>query len=193
MDPNTVMYRVQAWCPVLEGTQGGQFSGSTVVEPGQAGSEYFMTHGHFHLKRDRTEYYGTIEGDGTLILMDGNRKTWMERMSDRSLHFVPPNTAHRVANIGKVPLRLVACWPSNAGHDYESVRRHGFGARLRNIHGEPKLLGAARNFPFAQILRLSIGIQYWTRKTSWISTTSYFACFCNPLATLYLITQAAPT
>jgi len=52
MDPNTVVYRVQAWCPVAEGTEGGLFWGSTTVEPGQVDGEYFMTHGHFHLKRD---------------------------------------------------------------------------------------------------------------------------------------------
>ena len=143
MDPNTVVYRVQAWCPVPDGTEGGQFWGSTVVEPGHVDSEYFITHGHFHLKRDRTEYYGTIEGEGALILMDEARRTWMEHMSAGSLHFVPPNTAHRVANIGKVPLRVVACWPSDAGHDYEPIRRHGFGARLLNINGEAKLVGSS--------------------------------------------------
>ncbi len=140
LDPKTVVYRVQAWCPVPEGTEGGQFWGSTVVEPGQVGSEYFMTHGHFHLKRNRTEYYGTVEGDGVLIMMDETRRTWMERMSAGSLHFIPPNTAHRVANIGRVPLRVVACWPSDAGHDYDSIRKHGFGARLLDIDGQPKLM-----------------------------------------------------
>lgn len=140
MDPNTIVYRVQAWCPVPEGTEGGLFWGSTVVEPGQVDREYFMTHGHFHLKRDRTEYYGTIEGDGALILMDDTRRTWMERMSVGSLHFIPPNTAHRVANVGKVPLRFVACWPSDAGHDYDAIRKDGFGARLLNINAEAKLV-----------------------------------------------------
>lgn len=142
MDPNTVVYRVQAWCPVPEDTEGGLFWGTTLVEPGQVDSEYFMTHGHFHLKRDRTEYYGTTEGDGALILMDETRKTWMERMSAGSLHFIPPNTAHRVANVGKVPLRFVACWPSDAGHDYDIIRRHGFGARLLSVEGQPRLVGS---------------------------------------------------
>jgi hypothetical protein len=40
MDPNTIVYRVQAWCPVPEGTEGAQFWGATVVEPGQVGSEF---------------------------------------------------------------------------------------------------------------------------------------------------------
>jgi glucose-6-phosphate isomerase len=140
MDPNTVVYRVQAWCPVPEGTEGAQFWGSTVVEPGQVGSEFFMTHGHFHAKRNRTEYYGTAEGQGALILMDENRETRMEPMSPGSLHFIPPNTAHRVANIGTAPLRFVACWPSDAGHDYESIRKHGFAARLMDVDGAVTLV-----------------------------------------------------
>ncbi len=142
MDQNTVVYRVQAWCPVPEGTEGAQFWGSTVIEPGLVDSEYFMTHGHFHLKRNRTEYYATISGEGALILMDETRRTWMEPMSAGSLHFIPPNTAHRVANIGKVPLRFVACWPSDAGHDYDAVRTLGFGARLLSVNGKASLVGS---------------------------------------------------
>jgi glucose-6-phosphate isomerase len=140
MDPNTVVYRVQAWCPVSEGTEGALFWGSTVVEPGQVDSEYFMTHGHFHLKRNRTEYYGTVAGEGALILMNENRETRMEEMSSGSLHFIPPHTAHRVANIGKKPLRFVACWPSDAGHDYESIHKLGFSARLLNVDGRAALV-----------------------------------------------------
>jgi glucose-6-phosphate isomerase, archaeal len=140
MDPSTVIYRVQAWCPLPEGTEGGQFWGTTVVEPGMVDSEYFMTHGHHHQKSDRTEFYGTIQGGGALILMTADRETWMEPMSPGSLHFIPPNTAHRVANTGRGPLRFVACWPSDAGHDYESIRKQGFGARLLNIQEKPVLV-----------------------------------------------------
>lgn len=140
LDSNTVVYRVQAWCPVPEGTEGGQFWGTTVVEPGQVDCEYFMTHGHFHRKRDRTEYYGTVAGQGALILMDEKRRMRMEPMSAGTLHFIPPNTAHRVANIGNVPLRFVACWPSDAGHDYDSIRSLGFSARLLNLSGKPTLV-----------------------------------------------------
>ena len=142
MDQNTIVYRVQAWCPVPDGTEGAQFWGTTVVEPGQVGSEFFMTHGHFHLKRDRTEYYGAVEGEGALILMNENRETRMEPMAAGTLHFIPPNTAHRVANTGKVPLRFVACWPSDAGHDYDCIRKFGFGARLMNLDGRVNLVGS---------------------------------------------------
>jgi glucose-6-phosphate isomerase, archaeal len=140
MDPKTVVYRVQVWCPVAEGTEGGLFWGSTVVEPGEVDGEYFMTHGHFHAKRDRTEYYGTVEGEGALILMDENRRTRIETMSAGSLHFIPPHTGHRVANTGRVPLKIVACWPADAGHDYDSIRKDGFSARLLNVNGSPTLV-----------------------------------------------------
>lgn len=140
MNPNTVVYRVQAWCPVPQGTEGAQFWGTTVIEPGLVDNEYFMTHGHFHEKRDRTEYYATIEGEGALILMDESGKTWMEPMSPGTLHFIPPNVAHRVANTGTIPLRLVACWPSDAGHDYDVIRQSGFGARLLKVNGKPSFV-----------------------------------------------------
>lgn len=144
MDQNTVVYRVQAWCPVPEGTEGAQFWGTTVIEPGEIDAEYFMTHGHIHRKRDRTEFYGTVEGEGALILMSEDRETRMEPMSAGSLHFVPPNTAHRVANTGAIPLRLVACWPSDAGHDYEYIRDKGFSARLLNVQQTPLLVRTDR-------------------------------------------------
>jgi glucose-6-phosphate isomerase len=143
MDPETVVYRVQAWCPVPEGTEGAQFWGTTIIEPGRVDTEYFITHGHFHQKRNRTEYYGVVDGEGGLILMDETGKTWMEPMSPGSLHFIPPHVAHRVANLGNVPLRLVACWPSDAGHDYEAIRQFGFGARLLNVKGKTSLVGRA--------------------------------------------------
>jgi glucose-6-phosphate isomerase, archaeal len=148
MDQDTIVYRVQAWCPVPEDTEGAQFWGSTVVEPGQVGNEYFMTHGHFHRKRDRTEYYGTVAGEGALILMSEDRVTRMESMSPGSLHFIPPHTAHRVANIGKSPLRFVACWPSDAGHDYDSIRKYGFGARLLNVDKKAVLMSSENRNEF---------------------------------------------
>lgn len=51
MDSATVVYRVQYWRPVADGTPGGVFWGATVLEPGRVGDEYFMTHGHFHAAR----------------------------------------------------------------------------------------------------------------------------------------------
>jgi glucose-6-phosphate isomerase len=140
MAPDRVVYRVQWWAPVAEGTEGGLFWGTTVVEAGRVGQEYFMTHGHFHAKPSRTEFYGTVEGRGTLILMDTDRKTWIEEMTPGSLHHIAPGIGHRVANTGETPLRFIACWPSDAGYDYEIVRKYGFGSRLLAVDGVPTLV-----------------------------------------------------
>jgi glucose-6-phosphate isomerase len=99
-----------------------------------------MTHGHFHAVRDRVEVYAVIRGEGALILMDESRNTWMEPMRAGSVHYVRGGLAHRVANTGGLPLAFIACWPSDAGHDYESILKAGFGARLREAGGRPVLV-----------------------------------------------------
>jgi glucose-6-phosphate isomerase, archaeal len=140
MDPETILYRVQHWLPVAEGTAGGLCWGTTVIEPGRVGDEYFMTHGHFHATRDRAEFYATIQGRGALILMDESGVTHFEPMESGSLHYIPAKTAHRVANTGDTQLVFVTCCPSDAGHDYESIRDLGFGARLLEVDGRPALI-----------------------------------------------------
>jgi glucose-6-phosphate isomerase len=139
-DPNTLVYRVQSYMPVAEGVEGGLFWGTTFLEPGLVGDEYFMTKGHFHAKPDRGEYYVTVSGSGELILMSQDRVTRMESMRPGSVHYISGFTAHRVANTGEVPLVFLACWPSDAGHDYDTVARGGFSARLRRIDGKPELV-----------------------------------------------------
>jgi glucose-6-phosphate isomerase, archaeal len=135
LDPETVVYRVQAFLPGSEGEEGDLLLGTTFVQPGTVGDEYFMTKGHFHLNRKRTEYYITVAGSGGLILMDESRRTRFEPMRPGSVHYIPSHTAHRVANLGDSVLAFLACWPSDAGHDYESIASKGFGARLRKVNG----------------------------------------------------------
>ncbi len=139
--PDTLVYRVQSYLPVAEGVEGGLFWGTTFLEPGQAGDEYFMTKGHFHAKRNRGEYYVTVLGEGGLLLMSEARETRVEWMKPGSVHYIPGFTAHRVANTGESQLVFTACWPSDAGHDYESIDQKGFSARLRKIAGRPELVG----------------------------------------------------
>jgi glucose-6-phosphate isomerase len=106
------------------------------------GDEYFMTHGHYHLKRDRGEYYGVIGGKGILVLMDEDRATRTEAMVPGSLHYIAGGNAHRVVNSGHEPLLFWACWPSDAGHDYASIKTQGFGARVLHRHGGPVVIPA---------------------------------------------------
>jgi len=140
MDPRTVVYRTQAISPVPHGHEGGLFWGTTFLEPGVVGDEYFMTKGHHHTQRSRAEFYLTATGQGALILMDENRRTRFEPMRPGSLHYVPGHTAHRVANTGDSVLAFLACWPSDSGHDYENIAKHGFSARLRKVGDVPTLV-----------------------------------------------------
>ena len=139
MDQTQQVYRVQAHLPVAEGTTGGLFFGTTWIQPGTVGNEYFMTHGHFHQMADRAEYYWGLKGTGVLILMDEQRNGRAEYMYPGSLHYIPAYTAHRVANIGDDVLSFGACWPSDAGHDYEEIKDHGFSKRLIKREGVPTL------------------------------------------------------
>ncbi len=140
MDPSRVVYRIQAFLPVQEGLEGGLFWGTTFVEPGRVGDEYFITKGHFHAIRNRAEYYITTAGRGALILMSEDRATRVQFMLPGSAHYIPGHTAHRVANVGDTTLSFLACWLSDAGHDYETIAEHGFSARLRCINGRPELV-----------------------------------------------------
>jgi glucose-6-phosphate isomerase len=142
MDPETVGYKVQMWFPVAEGTEGGLAFGRTIILPGKVGDEYFMTKGHFHAKSDRAEFYWGVQGKGMLILMDRNRNTWAEEVYPGSLHYIGSELAHRLANTGNEDLVVGACWPSDAGHNYEEIALNGFSARLVESGGVPSL----RNF-----------------------------------------------
>ena len=139
-DANTVVYRVKWWQPSEPGSEGGLFWGVTAIESGKVGDECFMTHGHFHANSTRAEYYTTAQGEGRLLLMDRERKTWAEVMSPGSLHYIDGRYAHRVVNAGSVPLIFWACWPSDAGYDYGTIANEGFGARVFEENGEVRVV-----------------------------------------------------
>jgi glucose-6-phosphate isomerase len=143
LDPAIPAYRVRCYFPVPDGTAGGLFFGCTFLEPGTVGGEYFKTKGHFHAKRDTGEFYWGIRGEGILLLMNEDRTIRAERVTPGSLHYVPGRVAHRVVNVGDETLSFGACWPSDAGHDYETIRENGFSARVfRGPHG-PEIRGCA--------------------------------------------------
>jgi glucose-6-phosphate isomerase len=140
MDPETVVYRVWWWEPVAPGTEGGLFWGTTEILPGKVGDEYFMTHGHQHAIIDRAEFYGTVAGEGMLVLRDESGKLWYEPMRPGSLHYIPGRVAHRTVNTGDKLLRFIASWPSDAGYDYGVIASEGLGARVIERQGKPVFL-----------------------------------------------------
>ena len=142
IDGDALIYEVQAILPVDEGLEGGLFYGKTIIHPGKVGDEYYMTKGHFHQKLDRAEFYWGIEGEGMLLLMDQDRNTWAEKMVPGSLHYIDGYIAHRTVNTGLIPLSFGACWPSDAGHNYQKIMDNGFSARLIDVHRKPKLIAS---------------------------------------------------
>lgn len=140
MPPDTLTYKVQMHKGEEEGKEGGLFFGTSFVYPGLVGNEYFMTRGHFHSKIDTAEYYWCVEGEGVLLLMDEERKCYTEKMTPGSLHYIKGRIAHRIINTGNKILAVGACWPSDAGHDYNSIEKDGFPVRVLCIDGEPALV-----------------------------------------------------
>lgn len=140
LNQDQIVHRVEMHTAVAEGTPGGLFFGSSFLEPGRVGDEYFMTKGHFHANRDAAEYYWGIQGTGALILMDEAGRCWAEQVFSGSLHYVPGRVAHRLANTGNTTLVVGACWPADAGHNYAAIADRGFTARLREIDGRAQLV-----------------------------------------------------
>ena len=140
MNQEEIIYKVQVYFPVNQGKEGGLFFGNSTIMPGKVENEFYMTRGHFHAKLDTAEYYWCIKGKGALILMNEQGKIWLEEMTPGSVHYIPGKIAHRVANTGDIPLTFNACWPSDAGHDYERIAQNGFGARLMDVDGTPTLV-----------------------------------------------------
>ncbi len=140
MSGEQVVYDIDVWRPVPDGTEGGLFFGVTHIYPGTVGDEYFMTHGHFHKVENRGEYYWGIEGKGLLLLMDKEGNTRGEDIKPGSIHYIPGFTAHRVVNTGSEVLRFGACWPADAGHNYASINTTGFSKRVKKVDNKPLLL-----------------------------------------------------
>lgn len=140
MDKDQIVYEVCSLITNNEEMAGSLNFGITKIFPGKVGKEYFMTKGHFHQNIDSGEFYWGIEGEGMLILMDEDRTVWGEKMFPGSLHYIKPGVAHRVANVGNEALSFAACWPSDAGHNYEEILKNGFSASLQDINGIPKFI-----------------------------------------------------
>lgn len=140
MPQDKVAYDVSSFLPEKEGTPGGLYFGITYLYSGKVGDEYFMTKGHFHANIDRAEFYWGLKGEGMLLFMDQDRNVRGEKMFPGSLHYIPGGIAHRVCNVGSQLLSFAACWPSDAGHNYEEIAINGFAKRLVDRNGVPTLI-----------------------------------------------------
>lgn len=116
------------------------FFGTTTMQPGKVGDEYYMTRGHFHRRRDMGEVYYTQHGEGVLLLQSRDGETATVAMRPGVCAFIPPDWAHRSINTGDD--RLVFVWVCNveAGNDYAGIAAHGMRRLVVERHGRADLI-----------------------------------------------------
>jgi len=102
---------------------------TTIVSPGRVGAEYFMTKGHHH-ERDTAEFYLGMAGTGLMVLQNRTGDFRVEKLTRDVSVYVPPGWAHRTVNTGDDDLVFLAVYLGDAGHDYASIERDGFTARV---------------------------------------------------------------
>lgn len=117
-----IIYEVYA-CEI--GDTGDLSYAITIINPGDINGEYFMTKGHFHDKEVAEVYIG-LEGSGVLLMQDRRGKTKKLMIKPGKVSYVPRGFAHRAANTGKKQLKFLAIYPSDSGHDYDTIEKEGF-------------------------------------------------------------------
>ena len=122
-DDDPLIYRVHL-IPVPETNAEIQCS-TTVLEPGRVGDEYYMTKGHFHEVRDRSEVYVGLAGEGRLVMATEDGRHAVEPLGPGTVSYVPGGWAHRSVNVGDEPLVFFAAYVGDAGHDYGTIAEHG--------------------------------------------------------------------
>lgn len=114
---------------------------TTVLNPGHVGGEFYMTKGHFHVKRDRAEVYIGIAGEGRLVMAAEDGRHAVEPMRRGTVNYIPGGWAHRSVNVGDEPLVFFAAYIGDAGHDYETIERRGFPVLIvRGGDGQPQVI-----------------------------------------------------
>ena len=113
---DAIVYTVSDVRP--DSVHGDLIFGTTFMQPGQIGNEFFMTRGHIHAKANRPETYYGESGEGLMLLESPEGVTRVLEVLPRQMIYVPPFWIHRSVNIGAVPLVLSFCYPSDSGQDY---------------------------------------------------------------------------
>ncbi|MBS7607222.1 cupin domain-containing protein [Candidatus Bathyarchaeota archaeon] len=119
----------------------GEFNvGCTIIYPGKIGDEYYFTKGHYHAKEQTSEVYVGLSGEGIILMQNREGRTFAEEIKPKTVVYIPPGFAHRSINTGKTRLVFLAIYPSNSGHDYETIMRTGFTKIVVERDGKPTLI-----------------------------------------------------
>lgn len=122
-DPDRIVYVVHEVRP--QQTAGDLIFGTTWMQPGRVGREFFMTRGHIHATGNRPETYYGESGEGVMLLESPEGETRVLEIRPRVMVYVPPMWIHRSVNTGLQPLVMSFCYPSDSGQDYGIIERSG--------------------------------------------------------------------
>ena len=75
--------------------EGDIFFGTTIIYPGKVGSEYHLTRGHYHQKRDHAEIYQALSGRGLVLSEREDGTTCTAELEPGKVTYIPPFWAHR--------------------------------------------------------------------------------------------------
>ena len=111
--------------------------GTTIMWPGKVGDEYYLTRGHFHVRRECGEAYYTQSGSGLLLLESRDGESRTVEMKPGVCAFIPPEWAHRSINTG--PEKLIFTWfcATDAGHEYGEIAERGMRKIVLDRGGRP--------------------------------------------------------
>jgi glucose-6-phosphate isomerase, archaeal len=111
--------------------------GTTMIIPGKVGNEYHMTKGHFHEANNQPEIYHCVQGEGFLQMMTTAGEYVSVPWKPDTITHIPPQFAHRVVNVGSVPLVFIASFHVAAGHVYDLITNKGFKKIIIERDGKP--------------------------------------------------------
>jgi len=111
--------------------------GVTIINPGKVGIEYYMTRGHYHSKRSAAEIYFGLKGEGMVMMQTKGGQLAHLPVKVGSAVYVPSFWAHRTINVGSEKLSFLYAYPSDAGHDYCTIRKRGFAKLVVERRGHP--------------------------------------------------------
>lgn len=118
-----IVYTVEEVRPAA--SAGDLIFGTTFMEPGRIGDEFFMTRGHIHATANRPETYYGESGEGLMLMEAPDGEVSILEVRPKTMVYVPPLWIHRSVNTGSRPLVMSFCYPVDSGQDYEVIARSG--------------------------------------------------------------------
>jgi glucose-6-phosphate isomerase, archaeal len=135
---DTLVYEVHHFSSCS--SDGHLLIGLCTIYPGVHCDQYFMTKGHRHVV-PRAEIYLGVSGTGLLVMQhETTREIRTARIEPAEVVYVPPLWAHRQVNVGEAPLITFFAVASDAGQDYDFVRRYPFQIKIVRLGNGPAVV-----------------------------------------------------